>query len=349
MARFSDLSLTAQTAYAELAEQAHVVELHAALAGFPGAFHKRTIKGREYWYFGYRDFDGKGRMAYVGPDSDRVRALVGRFAEGKNHRPLLPLTGAAVALGCEVVAAKHFRIIKRLAEYGFFRAGGLLIGTHAFVAMGNLLGVRWQSGQRTQDVDFAHAGKNVSVALPANLHLSVHDALTSLEMGLLPISQFDGGAGAQYRNPLDPELRLDFVTSAHRRGKAPVVLPELGLVLEPLKFMEFSLQGSTQGCVLGREGACMVNLPDPARYAVHKLLVYGERPVRERTKAGKDLLQAACLMSFFAEHGPVEAFNEAWRDALSRGRGWQRRALQGKAALLSLAPDLGDQSFWLEA
>jgi hypothetical protein len=344
--RFTDLTLTAQTAYAELAEQAHVIELQAALTGFPGAFHKRTIKGREYWYFGYRDLNGKGRMAYVGPDNDRVRALVEQFKNWRGRKPLLPLTGAAISLGCEVIASKHFRIIKRLADYGFFRAGGLLIGTHAFIAMGNLLGVRWGDGQRTQDVDFAHAGKNVSVALPANLKLSVHDALTSLEMGLLPIRQFEGGAGAQYRNPADPELRLDFVTSTHRKVGEPVVLAELGLALEPLKFMEFSLQGSTQGCVLAREGACMVNLPDPARYAVHKLIVYGERPVRERTKAGKDLLQAACLASFFVTRGPIESFNEAWRDALSRGRGWKARAVQGQSALLELAPELDDSRLW---
>lgn len=243
---------------------------------------------------------------------------------------------------------RHFRIIKRLADYGFFRAGVLLIGTHAFIVMGNLLGVRWRNGQRTQDVDFAHAGKNVSVALPANVRLSVHDALTSLEMGLLPISQFDGGVGARYRNVADPELRLDLATSSHRKGSAPVVLPELGLALEPLKFMEFSLQGHVQGCVLARDGACMVNLPDPARYAVHKLIVYGERPVEQRTKAGKDLLQAACLASFFVERGPQASFNEAWQDALSRGRGWRTRALQGKKALLAMAPELEQRELWYE-
>ncbi len=67
----------------------------------------------------------------------------------------------------------------------------------------------------------------MSVALPANLKLNVLDALTSLEIGLLPIRQFEGG-GAQYRNPADPELRLDFVTSMHRKVGEPVVLAELG-------------------------------------------------------------------------------------------------------------------------
>ncbi|MET0964741.1 MAG: GSU2403 family nucleotidyltransferase fold protein [Noviherbaspirillum sp.] len=47
----------------------------------------------------------------------------------------------------------------------------------------------------------------------------------------------------------------------------------------------------------------MVNLPAPERYAIHKLLVYGERPVSERAKSRKDLLQAASLASYFLENG----------------------------------------------
>ncbi|MFX8466442.1 GSU2403 family nucleotidyltransferase fold protein, partial [Acinetobacter baumannii] len=87
----------------------------------------------------------------------------------------------------------------------------------------------------TLDVDFAHAGRNISVALPASIKLDVHGALESLEMGLLPITQFNGLAGAQDRNPKDQELRVDFVTSMTRSNKV-VVLPELNLALEPLKF-----------------------------------------------------------------------------------------------------------------
>ncbi|MCZ7654593.1 MAG: nucleotidyltransferase domain-containing protein [Rhodocyclaceae bacterium] len=58
-----------------------------------------------------------------------------------------------------------------------------------------MLGVRWQDGAATLDVDFAHAGRNISIALPAGLKIDVHDALESLEMGLLPIVQFNGKAG----------------------------------------------------------------------------------------------------------------------------------------------------------
>lgn len=343
--RYAELPLSAQTAYAELFEQARAFELTNALAGLVGSFHKLARKGRGYWYFAYRDLDQKTRMAYVGPDDERVRGLVERFESIRRDRPLAPAARAALALGCWPTAPKHFRVIKRLSEYGFFRAGGVIIGTHAFLAMGNLLGVRWSAGATTLDVDFAHAGRNVSIALPANLRIDVHGALESLEMGLLPLVQFDGTAGAQYRNPHDQELRLDFVTSASR-GSKPVFIAELNLALEPLKFMEFSLEQTIQGCVIGNLGACVVNLPAPERFAVHKLVVYGERPTAERAKATKDLLQAACLASYFEQTGQAEVFSVAWRDALARGKGWRARALQGQKALLQLAPDLDLPVLW---
>lgn len=343
--RFANLSLSAQTAYAELFSQAQTFEMTNALAGLTGAFHRRELKGRGYWYFGYRDIDRKLRMVYVGPDTERVRALVDRFDHVRKDKPLAPPARMAVAAGCAPVAPKHFRIIKRLADYGFFRAGGILVGTHAFLAMGNMLGVRWQDGSATLDVDLAHAGRNISVALPANLKIDVHGALESLEMGLLPIMQFDGKTGAQYRNPRDQELRLDFVTSK-ARGHRFVVMKDLNLALEPLKFMEFSLEQTTQGCVFSNLGACVVNLPAPERFAVHKLIVHGERPVSERAKAVKDLLQAASIASYFLANGQTEVFNAAWRDAIGRGRGWRARAQQGRKAMLRIAPDVADEALW---
>ncbi|HEX4384344.1 MAG TPA: nucleotidyltransferase domain-containing protein [Myxococcales bacterium] len=345
MPRIFELPLSAQTAYAELAEQTRSFELTNALAGLVGSFQKLKRGGREYWYFAYRDLDQKLRLAYVGPDEERTQLLVERFERIRRDRPLAPQAQAALALGCTPAAPKHFRIVKRLGEYGFFRAGGILIGTHAFLALGNLLGVRWGDGATTLDVDFAHAGRNVSVALPAtSVRIDVHGALASLEMGLLPISQFDGSVGAQYRNPADPELRIDFVTSATRSRK-PVHLPELNLTLQPLKFMELSLEGTTQGCLFDRTGACTVNLPAPERYAVHKLIVFGERPRAERTKAQKDLLQAASLASYFAGSDP-NTFNAAWREVLGRGKGWRKRALEGKTALLRIAPELDVPALW---
>ena len=345
---YQELSLAAQTAYAEVLDQARLLELDA-LSRLTGAFHRRTIKGHDYVYFGYRDpIGGRQRRVYVGPADERVTALVERFNDTKAPKKLAPNAQAALALGCAGTLPKHYRIVRQLAAYGFFKAGGVLIGTHAFVAMANMLGVRWSSGDRTLDVDFAHAGRNVSLALPSDVRLSVHDALTSLEMGLLPIQELSGQPGAQYRNPRDPELRLDFLTSMTRSGR-PVVIDELGLALEPLKFMEFSLEGITQAALLSRDGACVVNVPSPARYAIHKLIVFGERDAASRVKAVKDIEQAAALAEWHLVNGQAAAFNEAWRDALGRGKGWRTRASEGRRAMLSRYPSLDDKALWRSA
>jgi hypothetical protein len=114
----------------------------------------------------------------------------------------------------------------------------------------------------------------------------------------------------------------------------------LGLVLEPLKFMEFSLEGTTQGAVFSGSGACVVNLPDPARYAVHKLIVFGERPIAQRAKSNKDLVQAAALVEWHLANGTSERVAAAWQDAVGRGSGWTQRAEQGRAELLARYPHL---------
>lgn len=339
--RYAELSLSAQTAYAELAERTRAAEMSGALAGLSGSFHKQRVrKGADYWYFTYREPGvERPRLVYVGPDNDEVRSFVDNFRSAGGASPLAPQARAAIALGCAPLAAKHFRIVKRLAEYGLFRAGGILIGTHAFIALGNLLGVRWLHGTATLDVDFAHAGRNLSVGLPADLKIDVHGALESLKLGLLPISELNGNLGAQYRSKDDVELRVDFVTSM-TRSRAPVRISALNIALEPLKFMEFSLEGTTQGCAFANAGACTVNLPAPERFAVHKLIVYGERPVRERTKAIKDLLQVAAIIEWCLDNSRAEELKAAWEDAIGRGRGWKGRAIEGRKALIKQAPDL---------
>ena len=339
----TELSLSAQASYSEMFDAALANDM-APFSLLTGAFHKRSIRGHDYIYFGYRDIDGTGRMAYVGPNSERVQSLVANYkaALGGRQDLLKKRAAASKALGCTDMLDKHFRIVHKLSAYGFFKAGGVLIGTHAFTAFGNMLGVRWMSGDKTLDVDFAHAGRNISIALPANISISVHDAITSLEMGLLPVREFSGATGAQYRNPDDPELRIDFLTSnAGRESADGVVRMEgLGLVLEPLKFMEFSLKGTTQGVVFSGSGACVVNLPDPARYAVHKLIVFGERPIAQRAKSNKDLVQAAALVEWHLANGASERVAAAWQDAVGRGSGWTQRAEQGRTELLARYPHL---------
>ena len=104
--------------------------------------------------------------------------------------------------------------------------------------------------------------------------------------------------------------------------------------------MEFSLENTTQATLLSRDGALLVNIPSPIRYGLHKLIVYGERGEAFRTKATKDILQSAALISWYVSHEP-DKLRATLDDLMERGPGWRKRAKQGIDAVVKLDPTLG--------
>ncbi len=342
---FTELSMAAQTAYAQVFEAALSAEHMRSVADLTGSFAAKTVRGHKYWYFQYTEPSGKLRQIFAGPDDEVVRALVERKKLPSARKALGPLVRAALALGCADVPNRHLRVVERLGEYGFFRAGGILVGTHAFLAYGNMLGVRWGDSSRTQDVDFAHAGRQLSIALPGDIPVRTHAAIESLEMGLLPVGGLSTTIGASYLNPREPDFRLDFVTPMHRGGAQPYEHPQLGVTLQPLKFMEYVLEHVRQAALLAGDRASVVNVPDPARYALHKLIVYGEREGSFAAKSTKDLAQAFSLLACLKERRRWEV-EEAWADLASRGKGWTERCLRGMKALDKSFPGL-DVAGWL--
>ena len=336
---FSDLSPAAQTNFAELFEQARAASLDRSVRDLPGSFNRKTVKGRDYWYWQVRDLQGGNRQVYLGPDDERLRKLIELQKDGKGRASadLGALVGACVALGCMTLIPQHFQVINRLAEYGLFRAGGVLVGTHAFIAMGNMLGVRWTSGWRTSDVDVAHAGKNVSLALAEHARADIHDAITSLEMGLLPQQSLVSGRGATYITARK-DIRVDLLTSAGRKDDVYLYEP-LNVSLQPLKFMEFSLENTTQTALLSGEQVVVVNVPAPMRYALHKLVIMGEREEAFRPKLAKDAGQVAALIEYGLLRAP-SALKAAAQDLMARGPGWRSRAAEGVAHVAANHPEI---------
>jgi len=210
----TDLSLGAQTSYAELLDMARGVE-RARFSTLRGSFHRRQIKGKTYFYFNFRDIDGSGRSVYVGPESARVQRLIEEFEQGTVVRQRLTAlrqrAQACIALGCDSIPTKHFRAVQKLAGRGFFRLGGVLVGTQAFIMLGNMLGLRWNSSAKAMDLGFAHAEPSISIALPADFEISDCDAITSLEAGLLPIRVSSDLASTKSIDPSVPELRIQFI------------------------------------------------------------------------------------------------------------------------------------------
>jgi hypothetical protein len=339
--RYTELSVAAATAYAQLQTAALGSELSRDVSHLHGSYSTKRVKGTVQWYFSFREQD-QVRQIYVGPDNEAIRALVTRAQTSQARQQLIPLAKSALALGCTAVQRKHLGVVLRLNEFGFFRAGGVLVGTHAFLAYANQLGVKWRDSEQTSDVDLAHAGRNVSIALPGNIDATPHSALTTMEQGFLPLVQYRGQAGASYRHPEEPDFQVDFLTPRTSKSDEPVMVEHLDVALQPLRFMEFSLEDVQQATLFDATGRCVVvSIPAPPRYAIHKLLVVGERAGAFRAKVSKDVAQAAALLEYLSQTDPDSAI-DAWKDALGRGPGWRRRALEGRRALAALEPALAN-------
>jgi hypothetical protein len=338
--QFQALSMASQTAFAQVSEVALAAEHLRSVADLPGSFVAKTVKGHQYWYYQYSEPAGPRRQLFVGPNNDAVKALMAKAAEPSAAASLGPLARSAAVLGCAEILPRHYKVLRRLAEYGFFKAGGVLIGTHAFVAYGNMLGIRWAvaDAARTQDIDFAHAGKSIALALAADQKVQTHEAIQSLEMGFLPIAGLSGKTGGAYLIPNEKEFRLDFLTTIGRSGDTPYEHPDLHVTLQPLRFMEYSLENVQQTALLCGNSAIIVNVPHPARYALHKLIIAGEREGVFQSKSNKDIMQAGLLLAALKDNRPWEV-EEAAADLLSRGKGWSTRAQRGLAALDRVFPE----------
>lgn len=331
---YTPLSTAAQTAYASLASASRLEDVRT-VAALPGSFSKKTVKGMEYWYYQTPDLTGKQMQIFLGSASEELTALIALHRAGDDNKVhLRQLTRQAIAAGCPTIVTAHAKIIERLGDAGFFRAGGILIGTHVFMAYQNYLGIRWQSGAQTLDVDFAHAGRNVSVAIPSDVTMDVGNEIEALQMGFVPVRSL-----TTYVKSDEQDLQIDFVTCMHRGGGIPVLIKSLNAMMQPLKFMEFSMEAPIQITLLAQRGPVTVNAPPPEKYALHKLLVYGERPQNMRVKSTKDLDQSASLIDYLSKHD-AEVLTETWQDLVGRGPGWKSRALEGLKALKERHPEV---------
>ena len=334
---FVELSTTAQTAYAQLQDAAFAEHVSRTVRHLDGSFAKKIVKGTQHWYFAFREGIAV-RQIYVGPDCTRVRNLIALKKAAPSGSPVQTLARAYAAHGATTLTSKHIRVIRRMNDYGFFRSGGVLIGTHAFAGYANMLGLKWAGGDRTMDIDLAMPGPNVSIALPSAPLVDLHDALTRFESGFLPTTTIAGLAGPKYTLRGDPDFQVDFLTTSGRRDSESRELTSLAVSATPLKFLDYVLEHPTQTVLLDGAGRyVVVTVPTPARYCVHKLIVQGERAARFATKARKDVEQAAALCQYLAMHDP-DSLQNAWDDAAGRGRGWSKRLTAGLSALARRRP-----------
>jgi hypothetical protein len=330
------MPLEIQTLYSELLERMSALEAGRSIGHVSGSFVTKVIKGDTYYYFQYSDPGGIKRQLYIGR-KDRVlddvvkkyRAERGSFTEEEiGIQRLCSLLRAGGALLTDTASA---RILKALSDAGVFRLGAVLVGTHAFLALGNLLGARWPGGSlRTQDIDIA-AEATVSIAIP-DLWTDIPGVLEGLKMGFLPVPQLDPRHPSTSFKVRGKGLRLDLLTPLRgKRSQRPVTIPRLNAAAKPLPFLDFLITRPVRGAIVNG-GGILVNVPDPARFALHKLIISGERVAVTHTKHEKDLRQASQVFSVLIEERPGDV-RLTWEEFQHEAKGWAKRVEAGISAL----------------
>jgi hypothetical protein len=308
------LTPTEQTLFAELVQQ-------VATAAPAGSLYSRERDGIRYHYakipVGVERLDRFiGRIG--DPQADATAAELRRGMEQARDRrrlvSLLRRTGLAApsrTLGATLDA---------LSQAGLFRNGAVLVGTAAYMMSEPLVGRKLpEPTLMTGDLDLATADLALKAEPPERLETIIRRGDPTFE----PVLQLRPQEPASRFRTADGFL-LDLVTPTRRRSDSnPMPMNELGAGAAPLHYLEWLISDPAPTVALWGSGVS-INVPQPARFAVHKLILAQRRDAGSRLKRQKDLAQAHALIDAIESHDPY-TLNDALADAASRGRaGWRQ-------------------------
>jgi len=325
------LPLGTQTLYAELMELLIASGTHRSIGHLPGCFTTKSIKGEVYYYYQYTAPGGDIKQVYIGKKSSVLDKFVKGFLkerEGlKSDIEHVQRLCAQLRIGGAIVTdAVSSRVLKALEESGIFHLGGVLVGTHAFTVIGNLLGFRWHGAAiKTQDIDIARE-RGLSVAIPL-IHAGIPAVLERLKMGFLPVPPLNPKNPSTSFKVRGKALRVDILTPQRKEESGPVSIPVLNTAAQPMRFLDYLIENPEWGAVVDG-GGVLVKVPNPARFAFHKLIISRLREVTSQDKAQKDVMQASQVLSVLADDRPGDLLL-AWDEIKRRGRGWVKRTSDG--------------------
>ncbi|MBI3545692.1 MAG: hypothetical protein HY081_03735 [Gammaproteobacteria bacterium] len=326
------LSESTRLLYPQLLSQC----LHnAAPSGRGLSFAAKRIKGGKHWYLQV-NVGSRKTQHYLGPDTEAVRALIEKekslwASAATDLHARENLVSMLVSGGAHTVSAVEARLFELLERAGVFLAGGVLVGSHAFAVYGNMLGVKWASETtRTQDVDIA-AAYRLLIGMP-DRQVNLRQALMESELGFIEVPALDRKSPSTRFRIKGKQLSVDILTPMVGRTSAkPIHLAALDTYAEPVRFLDYLLADAQPAILVARAGILM-NVPSPARYALHKLVTSERRMPAFQTKTKKDVYQAQQLISALLHDRPGD-LRRAWNAAAEQPSKFMQQLRAGLSRL----------------
>lgn len=296
------------TLYGELLDQVR----SSAAVPRSGSFVSKVIGRTTYWYVQRVD-GGRKRQVYLGAETDELLRTIARAEESRaqlagDERRRRELVTMLAAGGMATESAAIGGVLSALDEGGLFRAGAVLIGTQAFATIANMLGVRFEARTlRTADGDVGHPPITIGVA---ETRTDVLEDLRASDPRFIAVPALNPGDASTSFKVRGRDLRVELLMPG-RDGAKPRFLPHLNAAALPLSGLDYLLADPATAVVLSGPGI-LVQVPSPARFALHKIWVSQRRNVSEQVKARKDLRQAAQVLEVILEDRPGDTL-AAWQ------------------------------------
>lgn len=295
---------TTHLLYSQLLSQC----LHASAPGGRGiSFVSKRIKNTKQWYL-QLTLGSQKTQHYIGPDSKEVQNLICSEKElWKKSEPDRKTREQLVAMltkgGAQSISAAEGRVFELLERAGAFLVGGVLVGSHAFSIYGNMLGVNWPTKiTQTHDVDIA-SDNHIALGL-RNEPVDLKQVLMDAEMGFVEVPALNRKSPSTSFRIQGKQLSVDLLTPmVGKPTSKPVLITALNTYAEPVRFLDYLLDDIQPAAIVARSGI-LVNVPSPARFALHKLVTSSRRPAALQTKTIKDIDQAQLLLAALLEDRP---------------------------------------------
>lgn len=316
----NDLNRSIQTLYADLLQQVETAPL-------AGTVYQRQRDGIAYHYA--KVPVGAGRIdSFVGRvGDDAAEAQVKLLSQGmelaKARRKTVSILKSA---GLAAPDRTPGAALDAIAHAGLFRDGAVLVGTMAYMVSEPLVGRKLPAPTlMTGDLDLA----TVNLAISADPPESMETILRRADPTFTAVMQLNPRQpAARFRN--DQGYLVDLLSQARQREERPVPLPGLEAGAEPLQHLRWLIENPIPAVALWGAGVA-VRVPQPARFAVHKLMV-AQRRGHDRIKRQKDLNQAGAMIEALTVHDPF-ALEDAIEDARAQGSGWSKEIDRSLAEL----------------